>query len=125
MKFRITDATNFMRIFCLPNTFPSNYCFQGGYPVQIRLVDWFNPFDQRDFWGDKIKEFDSTDESYQKHIDGLRNFIKEKGYCLKTEFTYMAVTDYGDSFIINPEKRSNDLQNELDVVKRKVLKNND
>jgi hypothetical protein len=50
MKLIITEATNFLRVFRLPNNFPSGYCFGGGYPVTMQLVDWFNAFPQEDFW---------------------------------------------------------------------------
>lgn len=121
MKFKITYATNFMRIFWLPNEFPSGFCFGGGFPVAIRIVDWFNPFDQQDFWGDKTKEFDAADEEYLKHIEGLKIFIKEKRY-FDSHYTYMALTDYGDAFIINPEKRAGELEEEYNnIVKRSKI----
>ena len=109
MKFRVTEATNFVRIFRLPNKFPSGYCFGGGHPTSFQLVDWFNPFSQEDFWDNAAKDIDSGELSYIKHIQRLKEFIKEKKY-FNAQCTFMALTDYGDVFLINPEKRANELQ---------------
>ena len=119
MRFKVTEAHNFIRIFRLPEEFPSDYCFAGGHPVTIQIVDWFNPFPQVDFWDDKPKEFNSTERWYQEHVEKLKDFIKEKRY-FKPEYTYMALTDYGDAFVINPEKRANELQEQLDAIKAKM-----
>jgi len=121
MEYKVTYANNFIRIFRLPNEFPSDYCFQGGHPVTITLIDWFNPFDQQDFWGDKTKEFDSTEEWYLKHLKELADFIKLKKY-FNPEYTYMALADYGDAFVINPEKRANELQEQYEIIRKQALK---
>lgn len=117
--WKITDATNFLRLFRLPETFPKGYCFGGGYPTAFQLVDWFNPFDQQDFWKFEIKEFDEADPEYLKHIEELKDFIKGKKY-FNSNYTYMALTDYGDIFLINPEKRRDDLQKRCDDLRLKV-----
>lgn len=121
MKYKATYANNFIRIFQLPNEFPSDFCFQGGHPVLIILVDWFNPFDPQDFWGDKIKEFDSTEEWYLSHLKELKDYIKKKTY-FNPEYTYMALTDYGDAFVINPEKRADELQEQYERIREQALK---
>ena len=89
MKFRVTDAHNFIRVFQLPNKYSSDYCFEGGHLVEIRLVDWFNPFESSDFWDEKVKEFDSTDGWYQENVQKLRDFIKEKIY-FDSKYTFLA-----------------------------------
>lgn len=33
--------TPFYHVFKLPKDFPSEYCFGGGIPVTITMVDWF------------------------------------------------------------------------------------
>ena len=124
MKFMITAATNFIRIFCLPDIFPEGYCFQGGYPVNIQLIDWFNPFDVQKFWNTDAQEFESTDEQYQNHIDDLRKFIKEKCY-FDNKYTYLAITDYGDSFTINAEHRRDELQKQYDEIRQKFSDKNE
>jgi len=104
MDFKVTESTNFLRVFCLPSRFPSDYCFGGGHPVTFILVDWFNAFPQQEFWEGKTKEIKTADAEYQKHIEKLKDFIKGKKY-FTTTFTYMVLTDYGDVFLVNPEKR--------------------
>ena len=120
MKYTITYANNFIRIFRLPNEFPSDYCFQGGHPVTIQLVDWFNPFDPQDLWEDKTKESDGTEEWYLKHVEELRNFIKAKLY-FHAEYTYIALADYGDIFVINPELRAGKLQEQYEIIRKQAL----
>jgi len=120
MDFKVTYATNFLRVFRLPNKFPSDYCFDGGPSTIFVLVDWFNPFSEQDFWGDKTKEFNKSDIDYLEHIEGLRSFIKEKKYFVNT-FTYMVLTDYGDVFLVNPEERTTKIQEQCDVMRKKVI----
>lgn len=86
----------------------------------ITLIDWFNPFNQQDFWEDKAKEFDSTEEWYLKHLKELADFIKSKKY-FNPEYTYMALADYGDAFVINPEKRANELQEQYENHTRNTI----
>ena len=97
-KVTINNNNNFIRIFKLPETFPHDYCFNGGHDTIFVLVDWFNPVDQQKLWkGDFI-----LDERGLEGIrDGIREFVKAKQYFLP-EFEYMAITAYGDAFMINP-----------------------
>ncbi|MDD5053470.1 MAG: hypothetical protein PHO27_12115 [Sulfuricurvum sp.] len=95
----VTEATNFMRVFRLPLQYPEGFCFNGGYPVEIQLVDWFNPFNPEDFWGEKTKELTPT--GMEAHRNLLRDFIKAKGYVKQfTGYTFLAIADYGDAFLI-------------------------
>jgi len=116
MKFKITRATNFCRVFRLPQKFPEGYCFDGGHPAIFQLVDWFNPFDTME----GNKEFDPCDPEYLKHVEDLKKFIKGKCW-FNPEFTYMILTDYGDVFLINPEMRSEKLQQEMDGIIHEIL----
>ena len=116
MEYEITGATNFLRVFRLPQEFPSEYCFGGGHPATFVLVDWFNAFPPTDFWEEKVKKFNSSDSEYTKRIEELKNFIKGKKYFVPIH-TYMVLTDYGDVFLVNPEKRARELQKEMDVMK--------
>jgi hypothetical protein len=119
MKFRVTTATNFLRVFCLPKEFPTAYCFGGGHPVIFQNVDWFNAFPQEDFWDNKTKEFESTEEWYLEHVESLREFITKKKYFNPSK-TYMILTDYGDVFIINPRLRANMLECQLEDIKKRM-----
>ncbi len=67
MKYKVTEATNFLRVFCLPDEYPSEYCFGGGHPVEIKLIDWFYAFSQEDFWETKEKEVDTIEQEYIDH----------------------------------------------------------
>lgn len=95
----ITKETNFIRIFRLPLQYPAGFCFQGGYPVEIQLVDWFNPFLQSDFWDGKVKKL--TQEEMESHRDILRAFIMEKQYVKQLPlYSFLGIATYGDAFII-------------------------
>lgn len=120
MKFKITYATNFLRVFRLPDELPTDYCFGGGHPAIFVMVDWFNPFPQQDFWNGETKKFNQEDADYLKRIDELKEFIKGKRY-FNSAHTYMVLTDYGDIFLVNPEKRAKELQKQHEdmVVKAK------
>jgi len=114
---KVTEATNFLRVFRLPDVFPSDYCFGGGHPSTFILVDWFNAFSPQDFWGNEIKEFDKVGEEYLSHIEKLRDFIKGKKY-FNSAHTYMVLTDYGDVFLVNPEEKTNKLQEQYDAIRQ-------
>jgi hypothetical protein len=94
---KVTADTNFLRLFEMPQNFPSGFCFGGGYPVRFQMIDWFGPIDQMKFWENKSIEM-SLDE-VETHHEQIRKFIKEKLY-YKPECKYLAITDYGDAFMI-------------------------
>jgi hypothetical protein len=98
--FKIKELTNFLRVFRLPKTYPEGFCFGGGYPVTMQLVDWFNPFPTNEIYGNKIKRIEG--EEYENHIEMLKDFIKGKNY-FDNKSTYLAIADYGDSFVIKQE----------------------
>jgi len=115
---KVTYATNFLRVFRLPEKFPSDFCFGDGHPTNFQLVDWFNPFDQLELTNiNSNKEFNSASYEYQKHIEKLRTFIKEKKY-FNSAYTYMVLTDYGDVFLVNPEKKADELQKEFEALQK-------
>jgi len=83
----ITSENNFVRIFRLPETLPSDYCFNGGHAVTFLLVDWFS-LDP----GLLIK----TEEGRRNTI---REFIKWKAY-YNPNSKFLAITDYEEAFLI-------------------------
>lgn len=118
MTYKITEATNFIRIFRLPKEFPSGYCFDGGHPACFQLVDWFNPFDSTKFWEVAALEFEENDAAYIEHINGIKEFIAEKEYAKTNNDVFLAITDYGDAFLVNPERKTKLLKLQLAVVKK-------
>lgn len=107
---KITYATNFLRVFKLPDEYPEGYCFGNvEYPVVFKIVDWFNAVSTVDTVVEQSKA------EHEEWVETIRNFIKGKKY-FNPNFTYMVMTDYGDVFIVNPEKRADGLQKEIDDV---------
>lgn len=100
MKIHLNQ--NFIRIFQLPQEYPRDFCFNGGHPVVMHLIDWFYPLPQEDFWSCKEKEY--SEEQLKTIREQITKFIRQKTYCLKG-YKYLALTNYNDSFII--EKDSN------------------
>ena len=43
MRYKVDGWNNFCRVFELPAEYPEDFCFGGGHPVSIQMVDWFNP----------------------------------------------------------------------------------
>jgi len=82
---KITDENNFCRVFEIPSSFPSEYCFSGVHIVQFKLVDWFSP----------IRDCETWEESKE----ALRAFVAGKQY-IKSGATYVLITDFGESMII-------------------------
>ena len=116
----ITYATNFLRVFKVPNEFPKGYCFDGGHLVSFEIIDWFNAITPMDF--QKVETvIEQSDDEYDKWVEVVRDFIKGKKYFNPT-FTYMVMTDYGAVFIVNPEKRANELQKQHGAMVAKAKK---
>lgn len=78
----------------------------------MQLVDWFNPHCDSLGIPDQY-EFGSDD--HKKHIRLLRDEIRSKRY-FDPRFTYLLLMDYGDSVIVNPELRFNDLNAQMKAM---------
>jgi hypothetical protein len=95
MSERPDDDHNFGRVFELPDHYPEGFCFGGGKPVQMLMVDWFNPwpnspFDEREFntWAEVVTE--------------LRPWLAKKIY-VKPGKRYILITDFGESLVFGKE----------------------
>lgn len=73
----------FIRVFRCPMSYPEEFCFNGGIPVQFTMVDWFN--------------CDAMDNS-------LMDFIRDKVY-YNPLYNYIAISDTGEVISINGRKR--------------------
>jgi hypothetical protein len=89
----VSQATNFCRVFELPapEEFPEDYCFGGGIPVEIKMVDWFNPCDFRDSGGL---------ETWEQAKRLLPKFIQQKTY-FKPGRRYLVLTDFNETLLID------------------------
>ena len=85
-----TEETNFCRVFELPDSYPEGFCFNGGFPVEFKCVDWFNPWPREDY-----KLVDATWEEVSKK---LRPWLSEKCY-VKPGKVYLLITDFNESMI--------------------------
>lgn len=93
----ITQNSNFMRIFQLPPTLPTDFCFSGGIPCEFVMVDWFNPYSTTEVKPNSYVEV--TPELEKKLVESLRKFIKGKVY-YKPNRKYIAISDFGLAFTI-------------------------
>lgn len=81
-------ALNFCRVFELPDQYPEGFCFGGGKPVTMLMVDWFfNP------WPDNpdLKTWDDV-------VKVLKPFLQSKTY-VKPGKRYVLITDFGTSLV--------------------------
>ena len=101
---QVTTATNFLRVFQLPDELPSDYCFGGPVPTTMEMVDWFNAVDPTSLW-DK--------DSVEDDVHRIKSDIKGKRY-FNPNHTFLVITDYGEVFFINPELRPKRLQAKYD-----------
>ena len=94
-----TDA-NFCRVFELPAAFPSDFCFGGGIPVTLRMVDWFNPIPNPD-----IPMLGSDYPATWEECESMmRDWLSQKMY-VKPGRTYLVITDFGKAFTLVREER--------------------
>ena len=116
-KYKITEATNFLRVFCLPDKLPSDYCFGGGHPSIFTVIDWFNAIPPQSLWEKDEIVYEEDGREYQELRRELCDFIKGKKY-YNTLKTFMILTDYGDIFLVNPELRTGELQRQYDDIRK-------
>lgn len=91
--FRITSDTDFLRIFELPQVYPTDYLFDGGKPVSFLMLDWFQVFS-----GTSLP-IAIGGEEYEKKKDEIIACIQEKPY-YNSLSKYLVLTDWDDAFII-------------------------
>lgn len=92
---------NFCRVFELPTEYPKGYCFGGGLPVTMKMVDWFNP------WPDPVMfKLAGKPELIPNTWEDVKAMLipqlKKKIY-VKPGRTYVLITDFGESFIFGKE----------------------
>jgi hypothetical protein len=93
----IEENSNFCRVFEIPNTYPSGYCFGGGIPVEFQMVDWFNPIPLEDFEGEKVRR-------WSDYVPMIKEFLLRKNY-VKSNRKYLVITDFDESFIFDGEEK--------------------
>lgn len=85
--------TNFCRVFELPTSYSEGFCFGGGKPVMMKMVDWFNPWPLHYAWEGKQEV-----ETWAEVVELLRPFMEEKSY-VQPGRTYVLITDFGESMV--------------------------
>lgn len=86
---------NFCRVFELPLHYPEGFLFHGGKPVQMLMVDWFNP------WPSDVGCFVNNEkppETWADVVKQLKPWIIQKKY-VKPGRQYILVTDFGESMM--------------------------
>jgi len=89
----IDSDNNFCRVFELPLTYPAGFCFGGGKPIQMQMVDWFNPIHPNDINKDII---------WDKYKEKLRDWLINKRY-IKANHTYVLITNFNEALVFNKE----------------------
>lgn len=107
MKYKVDGWNNFCRVFELPESFPTNYCFGGGYPVTFQMVDWFNPVSDIDYpavskevWREKVGEIKVKEITAEELYNILIPFLREKSY-IKPGRSYIILCDFGAALSFN------------------------
>ena len=96
----VTPDQNFMRVFRQPLYYPTDYCFGGGHPVNMQMVDWFYPLEQTSL------TIQMSPEQWQERKEALQKFIREKTYAEAfPNHEHLAITDFGEAFIIPRAQR--------------------
>lgn len=96
---RPTQETNFCRVFELPDEYPSGFCFGGGRPVQMKMVDWFNPWPPP-----KGEYFGLADMTWTEVCAMLLPFLRGKNY-VQPGKQYLVLTDFGGSLVFSASNR--------------------
>lgn len=94
-QMEVTSEQNFCRVFELPDQYPEGFCFGGGKPVTMVMVDWFNPINPQDFWNEESTAEVDWSETEAK----LKKFISGKQY-VRSGKKYLVITDFGKALVI-------------------------
>lgn len=101
MKYKVDGWNNFCRVFELPLNFPSDFCFNGGIPVQFKMVDWFNPVSgipqpavSKEVWRDKVGEIKVEEVEISELENTIIPFLKQKQY-VKIGRSYLVLYNFG------------------------------
>ena len=106
MKYKADGWNNFCRVFRLPTSYPSDFCFGGGILVNIQMVDWFNPIPDlsiptisKEAWLEKYGKITSMEIDIEELEKELIPWIKEKAYIVKG-IKYLILYDFGGSTVL-------------------------
>lgn len=112
MKYTVTGFNNFCRVFEPPDKFPSDFCFGGGIPVAMAMVDWFNPIPNLPNWAISKEKYDelvaqnhfNNLPDHERVMEGdeiqefLTDFLRKKQY-VKEGKKYLVLFNFGFSFV--------------------------
>ncbi len=108
-KYTVDGWNNFCRVFKLPDSFPSEFCFGGGVPVNFQMVDWFNPIPElsiptvnKTYWLKFIGEIETKEIDLDELEKTLIPFLQKKVY-VKQNKDYLILYKFGASTIFNME----------------------
>lgn len=101
MNYKVDGWNNFCRVFELPERYPTNYCFKGGYPVVFQMIDWFNPIPG-------ICQIDIKEISIDELQESLIPWLLNKKY-IKINREYLVICDFGAVLGFNTKQVSGDI----------------
>jgi hypothetical protein len=101
MEYQVDGWNNFCRVFLLPESYPSEFCFAGGHPVTFQMVDWFNPIPgvgqaavSKEVWRQKVGEIEVKTVTDKWLHDKLVPWLSEKKYVLPGR-EYLVLCNFG------------------------------
>lgn len=86
----VTPENNFCRVFRFSPNIPTGFCFGNGVPVNMVMVDWFNPIRDVDQSGSTVPH------SYL--VNSLVPWLSDKVY-VKPGMQYVAIFDFGAAVV--------------------------
>ena len=101
MKYQVDGWNNFCRVFELPTGYPTGYCFGGGKPVMMLMVDWFNPVQgppqpavTKKAWEREFGPIETTEVDGDELTEKLVPWLRQKEY-VNADGSYLVLCDFG------------------------------
>ncbi len=101
MIYSVDGWNNFCRVFEIPETYPEEYLFGGGKPVEFLMVDWFNPVPgigqpavSKEVWRKEVGEIEVKEISLDWFQESLVPWLLTKSY-IKPGRDYLILCDFG------------------------------
>jgi len=103
MKYQVDAWNNFCRVFELPITYPNDFCFGGGHPVNFQMVDWFYPIPEvpqaaisKQAWEREVGPIETKEVDLEELEKTLIPFLMKKVY-IKAGRKYLVIYRFGGS----------------------------
>jgi len=104
---KVDGWNNFCRVFELPESYPEDFCFNGGHLTSFKIVDWFNPVPElgtpaisKEKWIEKYQTLSSMEKEidFEELEKSIVSFLRQKVY-IKHGRKYLVLYEFNKATV--------------------------